>query len=166
MNTSRPWKRRIARAAALTAAGASALVLTAVPSMAAQKCTGAAVANVCLAIDRLSNGEYAVHLGIDWHISKSDAAAIILGGGPLTAEMIGDDAFSDDHLFTVPLTDAGASDASGLSIDFDRVVPASFLDEDDTPFDRVDEVFGRIRITDRRTNTTQTFDTPEFVQRF
>ncbi|MFD8493969.1 hypothetical protein [Amycolatopsis sp. NPDC059657] len=166
MSTSRPWKRRITRAAAITAVGASALVMSAVPSMAAQKCTGAAEANVCLSIDRLSNGEYAVHLGIDWHISKSDAEAIILGGGPLRAEMIGDDAFSDDHLFDVPLTDAGASDGFGLSIDFDRVVPAFFLDEDNTPFDRTDEVFGRIKITDRRTNSTRTFDTPEFVQRF
>jgi hypothetical protein len=166
MTSTKPWKRRFLRAAAVTAVGASALVLAAAPSQAAQKCTGRGDANVCLAIDRLSNGEYAVHLGIDWHISRLDAESIILGGGPITAEMLGDDAFSDDHLFPVFLTDVGASDAFGLSIDFDRVVPAFFLDEDNVPFDRTDEVFGRISITDRRTSSTRTFDTPEFVQNF
>ncbi|MGH3625331.1 MAG: hypothetical protein ACRDQ5_26695 [Sciscionella sp.] len=160
-------KRRLVQTLVVATIGASAIGLTATPAMAEQRCTGPGRQQRVPVHQPAQQRGIRGHLGIDFHISGQDAQAIIdAPGDPFTAEMIGDDAFSDDHLFTVPLTSLEASSEFGLGARFDRVVPASFLDEDDSFFDRTDEVFGRIKLVDPRNNSTRSFDTPEIIRNF
>ncbi|MDP9866794.1 MULTISPECIES: hypothetical protein [Streptosporangium] len=159
---SRNRTRRLLRVLGAVMVPAVAIVALAVPASADQQCRSFSSGVVCLTINRLSDGQYAVDLGIDVHMSRQDAQAIIdAPGDPFTAKVVGADTFFDNDLFGVPMVGIGATDESGLSADFHRVVLPSSLNEDDSPGDRVDEVFGRIRFVDPRTNLGRTFDTPE-----
>jgi hypothetical protein len=89
-----------------------------------------------------------VHVGIDYHISQTDAQAIIdQPGDPFfTVVMSG-----STSLFFVPETDIGASAEFGLSADFDvNVLPSQLGGR---------TVFARITLTDFRVGT-QIFDSP------
>ncbi|MEU4559414.1 hypothetical protein AB0F72_13595 [Actinoplanes sp. NPDC023936] len=167
--------RRILIGAAATA---TALVVTAAPALAApasasslprQVCRGDGFGSGwCLFIERAGE-QYRVHLGIDIFMSRSDAQAIIdAPGDPLSARVLGGDTWpdGDDNLFNVPITTLGASDGFGLSCDFDTVVGAQFLDEDNVPGNRGDEVFGRITFRNPLTKKNTTFDTPEIAETF
>jgi len=162
-----------------TAAAAAAVVMTATPALAAPSAAAALPRQVCrgdgfgsswcLFIERTSNGEFHVHLGIDVFMSRSDAQAIIdVPGDPFSARVLGRDSWpdSDDNLFNVPITVLGAADGVGLSSDFDTIVGGQFLDEDNVPGNRGDEVFGKITFRNPLTKTTSTFDTPEIDENF
>jgi hypothetical protein len=142
-------KRGLLRAfAVITAAVVGMIGLVATPAFASQTCTGQTRSNVCLAIWQLDNGNYLVHVGIDYHISQSDAQAIIdQPGDPFfTVAMSG-----STSLFFIPETDIGASAESGLSADFDvTVLPAQLGGR---------TVFARLWLTDNRVGT-QTFNSP------
>ncbi|MET9338932.1 hypothetical protein [Nonomuraea sp. NPDC003804] len=159
-------RRLLRRLAVLTTALALPIVALAGPASAEQQCRAGNGAVVCLSIDGLANSTYAVHIGIDVSMSRQDAQAIIdAPGDPVSARVLGADTF-DDNLFSVPLTAVWASAESGLSAEFDIIVNPFQLDEDDAPGDRGDEVFGRVRFVDPRTNTSRTFNTPEIHRDF
>jgi hypothetical protein len=163
-----------------TVAAAAALAMTATPALAApspsasalprQVCRGDGFGSSwCLFIERTTNGEFRVHLGIDVFMSRGDAQAIIdAPGDPFSARLIGRDSFpdTDDNLFNVPITILGAADGIGLSSDFDTVVGAQFLNEDNVPGNRGDEAFGKITFRNPLTKRTSTFDTPEIDENF
>ena len=164
---SRPGSRGRARRGALravlavTGAVAVAVGLMAAPAAAQQSCTGAADANVCLSIERLDDGNYAVHIGIDVRMSQQDAQAIIdQPGDPFTTWMMGSDWF-DDSLLSLPMTGLGAWEG-GLGADFDRVATSAELDEDSDWWDDDDEVFARIWLYDRRSGSTREFRSDTF----
>jgi hypothetical protein len=132
-------------------------MLAAPPASAEMRCTGASASNVCLVINHVGNGIYDVHLGIDAHMSRQDAQAIIdAPGEPFSGKIYGADS-SAQYLFDIPVTDVGASTESGLSANFDITVSGAWLNEDSGR----DEIFGRIRLYDARTGTTRIFDTPQ-----
>ena len=142
--------RRLSRVlAVVTAAAIGMITLATAPASATQTCTAQVGSNVCLSNFRLSNGNYAVHIGIDDHISQADAQAIIDQPGDPFFTVVTD---SDGNaLFFVPETDIGASQQDGLSADFDVTVLPSQLHNA--------RVLGRIRLTDNR-NGTRVFLTP------
>lgn len=122
------------------------------PASAAQTCTGRPDSNLCLAINGVGNGNFAVHVGIDVHMSRDEAQEYIDDpGDPFTVWIRGDDG---EFLFTLPTTALGASEESGLSGDFDRIVPGTALNEDSGQ----DEIVAFVILTDTDTNTvTRTF---------
>jgi hypothetical protein len=167
---SRAGKRRLRRGLGVMAAsgGTIALIMSAlaVPASAEQKCTGRPDSNVCLSIDNF-NGGYLIHVGIDVHMSLQDAQAILdAPGEPFSARMMGSDPLSDDELFPIVLMGTGASAETGLGADFQIVAARSQLNEDDSFFDDVDEVFARIQLVDPRTGTTRFFNSLQFVRVF
>jgi hypothetical protein len=159
-HTGRRLKRTLGLALAPTAAFVLMAGVMAAPASAEQRCTGAAGSNVCLSIDDF-NGGFRVHIGIDVHMSLAQAQAILdAPGDPFSARMMGSDPLSDDVLFNVHLTDEGASAGSGLSADFDMVASRSQLNEDDSFFDDVDEVFGRVKLVDPGTGAVTFYNSP------
>jgi hypothetical protein len=155
--------RRLRRTLGLAVAPAAALVLMAgvmaAPASAEQRCTGAPASNVCLSIENFNDG-FSVHIGIDIHMSRAQAQAILdAPGEPFSARMMGSDPVSDDVLFNVRLTGESAWDG-GLSADFDMNAARSQLDEDDSFFDDVDEVFGRVKLVDPGTGATIFYNSP------
>lgn len=128
---------------------------------AAMRCTGARDSNVCLWVNGVGNGQFVVHVGIDFHISREDAQEYIDDAGdPFQVWIRGDDNGPAEFLFTVPMTAIGASDESGLSADFERTVPGSWLNEDAG----TDEVYAELTLTDTDTNTvTRVFKSPVIV---
>lgn len=157
-------QRGLARVLAIAAVASGVIGLTAASALAEQRCSGAPAANVCLEVVQLSNGNYDVVIGIDYHVGLQDAQAIIdCPGDPFNALVIGDDGSEseNDRLFIVPMTNMGASAEFGLSADFHTVVFRSQLDEDDG----TDEVFGRVVLVDCRVGT-RIFDTPRIVRKF
>jgi hypothetical protein len=69
-----------------------AIGVTAEPASAAQTCTGATAANLCLTINRLDNGLYDVNVSIDMCMSLAEAQEYIDDpGNPAIAEICGDD---------------------------------------------------------------------------
>jgi hypothetical protein len=147
----RPRRRLLQLLIAATAV-VGAVSLTAGPASAAQTCTGHADSNLCLAVNGVGNGTFAVHVGIDVHMSLEEAQEYIDDpGDPFVVWIRGDDSGSlAEFLFTVPRTDLGASAESGLSGDFDIVVPGSWLNEDNG----TDEVRAQVFLIDTDTNTT------------
>jgi hypothetical protein len=149
---SEPRTRRklpLLRAIAIIAATVAGMIaFAAAPASASQTCTGQPRSNVCLGIWLLPNGLYAVHIGIDYHISQSDAQAII--------DQPGDPFFvvvkaGSTSLFFVPETDIGASAGFGLSADFDvNVLPSQLGGR---------TVFAQLQLTDFRVGT-QLFNSP------
>jgi hypothetical protein len=172
MNTSRT-KSRLKRTLGLAVAPVATCVLMAglmaTPASAEQRCTGATASNVCLNIDPTSqtDQDYMVHIGIDIHMSQAQAQAILDGpGDPFSARMMGSDPLSDDDLFNVHLTGESASAEAGLSANFDMVASRSQLDEDDSFFDDVDEVFGRVKLVDPGTGAVTFYNTPIITRVF
>jgi len=125
------------------AATVSMVGVVAGPASASQTCSGLVASNVCLGIWPLGNGNYAVHVGIDDRVSRSDAQAIIDQPGDPFYVVVVDD--SGNPLFIVPETDIGASAESGLSADFDTVVVPGQLGGR--------TVRARVRLDDRRAGT-------------
>ncbi|GAA0441651.1 hypothetical protein Acor_06250 [Acrocarpospora corrugata] len=125
------------------------------------KCKSGTGHVICFSLDRLDDGNVAVHLGIDISMSRADAQAIIdHPGEELIAKIIGQDPAFDNTLMSVPVTWSTAGDA-GLSAEFDRLATFAQLNEDDGYFDGyIDELFGRIQLTDPRTTQTRTFTSP------
>jgi hypothetical protein len=100
-------------------------VLAASPASASQGCTGQLPrSNVCLSISQLSDGNYAVHVGIDDVMSVPDCHAIVDPPGDpfFTVVMSG-----STQLFFIPETDIGCSADFGLGADFDVTVLPSQL---------------------------------------
>ena len=50
----------------------------------------------------------------------------------------------------------------GISAEFDALVPAALLDEDDSWFDNRDELFARVSLYDARSGSARVFDTPQW----
>jgi hypothetical protein len=146
-------KRRLLQTVIAAAAVFGAVVVTAGPAAAVQTCTGRPEANLCLAIDGRSDGLFNVHVGIDVHMSLAEAQEYVDdAGNPLSASIRGDDSGNfSQFLFSVPLTVLGASAESGLSADFDLVVPGSWLNEDNG----TDEIRAVVTLVDTDTNTVK-----------
>lgn len=161
-------KRRLLRALGVVMAPAAAIVVMAGPAFAEQRaCDPKPTHNVCLTIYPLSDGNYKVTLGIDVHMSQQDAQAIIdRPGDPFTGKVLGSDSSHDpkQFLFNVPLDRVHATAGFGLSADFSTIVSPDHLNEDDSPGNRVDEVFGRVRLIER--SAIRDFDTPEIHNTF
>jgi hypothetical protein len=155
-------KRFLLRALGIVLAPVAGVALMVAPASAEQRCSGQPEVNVCLSITRLSNGEYAVRIGIDYRVSLSVAQQIIASGG-ISAAVWGDD-WDDDIEFRVPRITWGASAESGLSADFDRVVPGHMLDEDPVAGDR-DELYGKVTVR-LPNNTLRTFQSPNINGHF
>lgn len=159
-NSHRSRRVRAHRAGGVIAAvgvALGALVVTASAASADQSCrSGVGYVN-CIDITQsaIIPPSYRVHFGIDVHMSRQDAEAILAGGGGFSATLMGDDYWYDNALKIVPVTWQAAGDGS-LSAEFDTDVPRSLLNED---WDGRDEVYGRIRLYDPRTRTTSTFTT-------
>jgi len=146
---------------------AGVLGLMADPASAEQRCTGRPDSNVCLAIDTNSNqSTYFIHVGIDVHMSLQEAQAYVSQGRPFTVTMMGADTFDDDTLFNVPMSALGASAESGLSADFDVAVAQFSMDEDDSFFDDVDEVYASIDLFNARSGRHFNYRSDQFTQVF
>ena len=133
-----------------------AVAATASAASAEQTCKVAPGYVNCFSITPMENNDYAVHLGIDVHMSRQDAQNIIdAPGEEFSAKVFGDDWNWDNALFNVPVTWSAAGD-SGLSAEFDIVVDGSTLDED---WEGTDELYGRITLFDPRGGEDRTFTT-------
>ncbi|MBO3751831.1 hypothetical protein J5X84_37670 [Streptosporangiaceae bacterium NEAU-GS5] len=154
-----------ARKLAVTSALAAATLTLASPAMAepdpAFECSSSSLHVICFGLDRQDDNTINVHLGIDIHMSRNDAEAILNApGDELRAKIIGDDPVFDNSLVSVPITWALPGD-NGISAEFDINVPWSTLNEDDGYFDGyIDDLFGRITLTDPRNGSTRTFTSP------
>jgi hypothetical protein len=149
-------KRRLLRMLIVVTAVLGAVGLTAGPASAAQNCKTVNNAFVCLAINRLDNGLFAVLVGIEVHMSVAEAQEYVDDpDDPFTVEIRGDDGNENspqlaEHLFTLPITGLGASDEFGLSADFERQdVQANWLNEDNGQ----DEIRALVTLIDTDTNT-------------
>ncbi|WP_086669203.1 hypothetical protein [Lentzea kentuckyensis] len=151
-------KRRLPRALLAVAMTLGIVGATAGTAAAVQSCTGATDSNVCLRIEGVGNGNFAVHVGIDYHISREEAQEYIDDfGDPFTVWIRGQDNGPNEFLFALPMTAIGASDDFGLSADFDLTVPGAWLNEDNG----TDEIVAVLTLTDTDTNTvTRTFRSP------
>ncbi|GAA3794759.1 hypothetical protein GCM10022226_12640 [Sphaerisporangium flaviroseum] len=123
------------------------------------KCKSGTGYAICFSLDRLDDGNIAVHLGIDVDMSRADAQAIIdHPGEEFSAKIRGDDPVSDNNLVSVPVTWSAAWEG-GLSAEFDRVATFGQLNEDDGFFDGyVDELYGHIDLADPRSGQTRGFN--------
>jgi hypothetical protein len=159
------------------ALGALAVVAVALGYMAGsasagpQQCNGTpgSRANICLHIPSTGNGNfYNVHVGVEVHMSRADAQALInQPGDPFTVRLMGSDSGSgDDFLGFVPMTAIGASDDFGLNANFDQFTDRFHLNEDDSIFNDIDEVYVEIRMVDRDRGTSTTFRSDTIVQIF
>jgi hypothetical protein len=150
-------RRRLLQLLIAATAVFGAVGLTAGPaSAAAPPCATPPGSVLCWSINGVGNGNFAVHVGIDVHMSLEDAQEYIDDqGDPFLVSIRGDDSGTlAEFLFSVPVTALGASVESGLSGDFDIVVPGSWLNEDNGQ----DEVRAQVVLIDTDTNTvTDTF---------
>jgi hypothetical protein len=138
-------KRRLFQLLIAAVAVFGAVGLMAAPASAAQTCTGG-TNNLCLSINRLADGRYLVHVGIDVRMSLDAAQEYIDDvGDPFTVTIHGDDDGDlGDSRFTLTQTGLSASADFGLSGDFEKIVPGFFLDEDNG----TDEVRALVKLTD------------------
>jgi hypothetical protein len=138
-------KRSLLQAIAIiTATIAGLIALTGTSASASTTCTARPRSNICLQIDHLNNGNYAVHLSIS--ISVPDPWIIMPPqGDPFSAVMMS----GSTPLFAIPETDITAS-AGVLSADFDVTVLPSQLGGR--------TVFARITFFDANTGSSQVFD--------
>ena len=163
----RRTKRRLLQVLITVTAVLGAVGLTAGPASAEHACGAVNNADVCLWINRLDNGLFAIDVGIDVHMSVEEAQEYVGDpGDPFTVEIRGDDGNENspqlaEHLFTVPLVAVGASVEAGLSADFHREdVPGGWLNEDNGQ----DEIRALVTLTDTDTNTvTATFISKRIV---
>jgi hypothetical protein len=165
-NASRAPRRRLRRGVGALAMAAATVGVLASPAAADQRCTGASDANVCLDITPIGNRDYRVHVGIDIHMSRQDAQAIIdAPGNPVYAYIVGSDPAFDDYRFLMAPSALG-SGPDGLGADFDSTVDGTEIDEDTSFFDDRDEIFAEIYLFDRRTGTSRTFRSDQFTGHF
>jgi hypothetical protein len=160
----RGTRRTLIAAGAVLATG-GILAVSAAPASAwslPTVCSGAAAANACLSGFTPGNHMIQIHVGIDVHMSKQDADAILAQpGNAFSARMWGADPSFDDWL-DAPLTLTWeASWEGGISAEFDTLVPASKLDEDTSWFDSKDDLFARVTLNDLRSGA-RSFDTPQW----
>jgi hypothetical protein len=157
-------RRLLTTATALLVTGAG-LALTATSASAwsfPSVCAGNSEKNVCLEGYTPGNHMVQVHVGIDVYMSRQDAEAILAQpGSAFSAAMIGDDPSYDNYLTYVDLTWEVAWDG-GISAEFDRLIPASLLNEDNSWFDNRDEVYARVSLYDARSGTIRVFNTPDW----
>jgi hypothetical protein len=97
--------------------------------------------NICFAIDHIGGDRWAVYVGIDITMSQSRAQNIA-NNRAIDAWVMGDDPIWDNAEFNVPLTWITAG-PSGLSAEFELVVPEAALDED---AGGADELYARVRL--------------------
>ena len=144
-------RRWVTRTLAAGLAVVGIVGLTTAPASAAMTCTGRPDSNTCLWIDGIGNGLFRVHVGIDVHMSLAAAQEYIDDAGdPFSVVVFGDDGGgADQALFIVPLIALGASTESGLSGDFETVVPGSALNEDPG---QADEIRARVLLIDTDLN--------------
>jgi len=148
--------RRAARVVGTVAIALGAVTVTAHAASAATTCKSQVGSVNCFSVDAVGNNDYRVHFGIDVDMSRQDAQTFIdHPGEEFSAKLFGDDPVWDNALKNVPVTWSAAWDG-GLSAEFDVVVDGAVLDEDS---DGRDELYGRVRLWDPRTNTTRTFYT-------
>jgi hypothetical protein len=145
-------KRRLLRLVGAATAVAGIGTLTAAPASAAQTCTGRTDSNLCLSIDRRTDGRFNVHVGIDVHMPLDQAQEYVGDAGdPFIVRIRGEDSGRPaEFLFVVPITGLGASSESGLSADFDTIVSGSALDEDQGA---TDEIIAQVTLVDTDTNS-------------
>jgi hypothetical protein len=126
--------------------------LTAVPAAAAQRCGPKGNSTICLAIDSNGDGTFRVSVGIDVHMSLAQAQEYVDDPwDPFRVTIFGDDGGgTDQERFDVPLRNLGVSSEFGLSGDFNRDVPGSWLNED--PPGQEDEIVARVQLIDTDTN--------------
>jgi hypothetical protein len=159
--------RRATAATAMVSGFVGAVVMMASPASAEMRCTGRPESNVCLSIEPTPDGrDYYVHVGIDIHMSLAEAQRYVGQGSPLTAKIMGSDTFSDDFRFFMRVTDLGASADSGLSADFDYVASQSQMNEDDSIFDDVDEIYATIDLYDAQSGRHFSYRSDTFEQVF
>ncbi|MGR6924009.1 hypothetical protein ACU635_57930 [[Actinomadura] parvosata] len=155
-------RRRLLRVLGVVLAPVAAIVLIGQPAHATQACTGQTTSNVCLTIDDAGGGLFRVTIGIDWRIGQVPAQQIIdAPGDPFTAAVFADD--SSGWLFSVPITNVGASADAGLSAEGSVLMPRIWLDED---FNDVDEVLARVKVNDSRFGVIRSFSSPQIQQSF
>ena len=148
-------KRRLLLLPIAATAVIGAGALTAVPASAARRARAGrgGDSNLCLSIDRRTDGRYNVHVGIDVHMPLDRAQEYVDDAfDPFTVSIRGDDSGTlKEVLFGVPLTVPSlvATSENGLSADFDTIVTGSRLDEDHGD---VDEIKARVILTDTDTN--------------
>ncbi len=156
-NTRRRWRtaRRtlIAAGAVLGTAGATLAVTSSQASAVSLPtvCTSGPGYAICLSGYTPGNHMIQIHVGIDVYMSRQDADNILAQwGDAFSARMWGADPSYDDWL-DAPLTLTWeASWDGGISAEFDTLVPASKLDEDDSWFDNKDDLFARVTLHDFR----------------
>jgi len=157
--------RRILTAAGAVLATGVTLAATNSPALAwslPTVCSGQQAANACLSGYTPGNHMIQVHVGIDVYMSRQDADAILAQpGNAFSARMWGADPSFDDWL-DAPLTLTWeASWDGGISAEFDTLVPAWKLDEDDSFFDNKDDLFARVTLHDFRFGS-RSFDTGQW----
>jgi hypothetical protein len=160
----RRWTRRALISAGAVLAAGSTLAFTASPASAwslPTVCTSGTNYTICLSGYTPGNHMIQIHVGIDVHMSRQDADNILAqAGNAFSARMWGADPSYDDWL-DAPLTLSWeASWDGGISAEFDTLVPAWKLDEDDSWFDNKDDLFARVtlhdfRVGDRNFNSGQ-----------
>jgi hypothetical protein len=153
---------RVGAALTALAVAAGLMTISAGPAGADQVCSSGSDHVICFNLTRMNGtSDITVHLGIDVHMSRQDAQAIIDSPGEeFSAVVIGDDPVYDNTQKSVPVTWSAAWEG-GLSAELDVVATFAELNEDDGFFDGyVDELFGRIRLVDPRTGRVRTFNSP------
>jgi hypothetical protein len=154
MNATRPRAttvmRRIAQFVAALAVVAGLGVVTAGTATAANvgewACNYNAYSNTCLFITNLGSHRYAVHVGIDVHMTQQDAQNIVNSGYQPTSTLWGKDGGldADDYKANIPISYVTAW-SGGLSAEFDTTVNQSLLNEDNGP-NEVDEIIAQVGI--------------------
>jgi hypothetical protein len=138
--------RRLLPAVAGLAVASGAVAVVASPASAAgPACNYNSEFNACLWITETSPGSdvYNVHMGIDVHMSQTQAQDILARGGGFYAKAMGDDPVYDNFLFYLDRVYQTAT-PDGLSAEFDKTVSGAKLDED---WDDTDEVYGTVGLT-------------------
>jgi len=166
-------KRRFVRLLTIiVAATASMMALMAVPALAetGMKCHPVPESNVCLSFWQLDSNHYQVKIGIDFHIGLQRAQQIIdQPGDPFVARIFGiaKEPVGKQPMFTVPMTDIGASEEFGLGAEFIYVATRDQLNDDPFPwpFD-FRRLMGRIELIPGQGGPTLTFETGSFAQNF
>ena len=169
MNTTR---RRVAQLVTALAIVAGLGVATAGTAAAANvgewACNYDSSRNTCLYIANLGDHRYAVHVGIDVHMSQQDAQNIVDSGFVPWADLWGDDGSagvgSHGYLTSIPITGIWAN-SGGLSAEFDIQVGQELLNEDKNKND-ADEIVAFVHRYDPSANRTYNYRSGEVISAF
>jgi hypothetical protein len=120
--------------------------------------------NICFSITRIGVGSsFAVHVGIDVHMSQQDAENIINAPGQeFSAKIWADDPIWDNALKNIPVTWVAAG-PEGLGAEFDTVMTSHELDEDS---DGGDELYSVVKLYIPSTGDTRSFTSHNVNGRF